>query len=111
MAKKQQENLPADVAKQDSLGGMAKRLLNPGHVAQLFGWAGRTVKEEGFEYLWRELDFRVSLAMHKDKWQHRADIPTGKQLKYQKAHPITGPKISVVVPMYNTPLGFLKEMM
>ncbi|MBQ5754383.1 MAG: glycosyltransferase family 2 protein, partial [Oscillospiraceae bacterium] len=98
-------------AKQDSLGGMAKRLLNPGHVAQLFGWAGRTVKEEGFEYLWRELDFRVSLAMHKDKWQHRADIPTGKQLKYQKAHPITGPKISVVVPMYNTPLRFLKEMM
>ena len=35
MAKKQQENLPADVARPDSLGGMARRLASPAHLAAL----------------------------------------------------------------------------
>ena len=68
---------------------------------------------DGFEQLWRELDFRLCLAVHKDKWQHRADLPTRRQLKRQSAAPLDedAPTISVVVPLYNTPLPFLKQML
>lgn len=108
---KHEENLPADVARQDSLGGMAKRLLNPAHIANLAGRSIRTLREEGAEQLWRDLDFRIGLAMHKDKWQHRADIPTRRTLKQQRKNPIGGPKFSIVVPLFNTPPAFLQEMM
>ena len=110
MAKKQQENLPADVARPDSLGGMARRLASPAHLAALCRWAGDTVRQEGFEQLWRELDFRVSLALHKDKWQHRADQPTRRRLKAQRRNPLNGPKISLVVPVYNTDPAFFAQM-
>ena len=110
MAKKQQENLPADVARPDSLGGMARRLASPAHLAALCRWAGDTVRQEGFEQLWRELDFRVSLALHKDKWQHRADQPTRRRLKAQRRNPLNGPKISLVVPVYNTDPTFFAQM-
>lgn len=107
---KHEENLPADVARQDSLGGMAKRLLNPSHIADLAGRSMKTLREEGAEQLWRDLDFRIGLAMHKDKWQHRADIPTRRTLKQQRQNPIAGPTFSIVVPLYNTPLNFLQQM-
>lgn len=107
---KPKENLPADVARQDSLGGMAKRLLNPAHLADIASRSARTLREQGAEQLWRELDFRVNLALHRDKWQHRADIPTKRQLRMQRQNPIQGPMFSVVVPLYNTPIPFLRQM-
>ncbi|MBQ8647758.1 MAG: glycosyltransferase, partial [Oscillospiraceae bacterium] len=108
---KAEDNLPADVARADSVGGMLKRLASPAHLADLAKRGVDCVKEEGFEQLWREVEFRVGLAMHKDRWQHRADQPTKRQLKRQKDNPLPGDlPVSVVVPLYNTPLKFLKEM-
>lgn len=107
------DDLPADVAPPDSLGGMARRMLSPAHLASVARRAFLRVREDGFEQLWRELDFRLCLAVHKDKWQHRADLPTRRQLKRQSAAPLDedAPTISVVVPLYNTPLPFLKQML
>ncbi|WP_270913070.1 glycosyltransferase family 2 protein [Allofournierella sp. CML151] len=103
--------LPADVAQKDSVGGMARRLLDPAHVKQLAAWCAQVAKEEGGQALWREISFRVNLALHRDTWQYRADLPTRRMLKHQRAEGVPGgPKISVVVPLYNTPLPFLKQM-
>ena len=108
---KNNQPLPADVAQKDSVGGMAKRLLDPAHVKQLAGWCARVAREEGGQALWREISFRVNLALHRDTWQYRADLPTRRMLKRQRAAGVPGgPKISVVVPLYNTPLPFLKQM-
>ena len=108
---KAEDNLPADVARADSVGGMLKRLASPAHLADLAKRGVDCVKEEGFEQLWREVEFRVGLALHKDRWQHRADQPTKRQLKRQKENPLPGDLVvSVVVPLYNTPMKFLKEM-
>ena len=101
----------ADVAVQDSLGGMAKRLLAPAHLADLARRSAATLRDEGAEQLWRDVTFRIGLAMHRDQWQHRADIPTRRQLKRQKAAPLAGgPLVSIIVPLYNTPADYLKEM-
>lgn len=58
--------LPADVAKADSVGGMARRLLDPAHIRQVAAWCAKVGREEGLEALWREVDFRVRLAFHRD---------------------------------------------
>lgn len=111
MSKQPQIEYPADVARPDSMSGMARRLLNPAHVFDLVRRAFFCVRTQGFEELWRELDFRINLALHRDKWQHRADLPTRKYLKNQRRNPLkNGPVISVVVPLYNTPSAFLKQM-
>lgn len=110
MANKQ-ERLPADVAQKDSVGGMASRLLNPAHLKKVASWCLQVGRNEGAEALWRELSFRINLALHRDTWQYRADIPTRRALKLQRAEGAAGgPTISVVVPVYNTPLNFLRQM-
>ncbi len=113
MSKQQnQTDLPADVARADSMGGMVKRLLDPAHLADLAGRSFRTLRDEGFEQLWRDITFKVSLAMHRDRWQHRADIPLKRTLKRQRANPIPGgPRISVIVPLYNTPADYLAQLL
>ena len=103
--------LPADVAKKDSLPGMARRLLDPAHIRQVAAWCARVGREEGLEALWREISFRVNLAFHRDTWRYRADLPTRKKLAAQRAAGVPGgPKISVVAPLYNTPPRFLRQM-
>ena len=103
--------LPADVAKEDSVQGMARRLADPKHIKELCAWCAKVGKEEGFEALWREISFRINLAFHRDTWKYRADIPTKKQLKAQRAQGVAGgPTISVVVPLYNTPEKFMRQM-
>ena len=98
------EPLPADVARADSPTAMARRLASPAHIAQLCGWCARVAREEGAQALWREIDFRLRLALHKDTWRYRADLPTRRQLRRQKAAGVPGgPTISVCVPLYNTP--------
>ena len=72
---------PADLAVQDSVGGMARRLLNPAHLRDLAGRSVKTLREQGAEQLWRDVKFRVGLAMHHDDWRHRADIPLRRELK------------------------------
>lgn len=104
------ENRPADVAQADSVGGMARRLANPAHLADLARRSAATLREQGAEQLWRDVTFRVGLAFHHDSWRHRADIPLRRELKAQRAANLQGPTISVVVPVYNTPLRFFKQM-
>ena len=38
---------PADLAVQDSVGGMARRLLNPAHLRDLAGRSVKTLREQG----------------------------------------------------------------
>ena len=106
----QDQNRPADVAAQDSVGGMARRLANPAHLRDLARRSAATLREQGAEQLWRDVTFRVGLAFHHDGWRHRADIPLRRELRAQRAADLTGPTISVVVPMYNTPLRYFKQM-
>lgn len=109
--REQKAPLPADVAKKDSLAGMARRLADPGHIRQVAAWCAQVGRQEGAEALWREVAFRVNLAFHRDTWQYRADLPTRKKLKAQRAAGVPGgPKISVVAPLYNTPPKFLRQM-
>ena len=62
MAQDTNQNRPADVAQADSVGGMAKRLLNPAHLSDLARRSAATLKEQGAEQLWRDVTFRVGLA-------------------------------------------------
>lgn len=107
---KETENRPADVAAQDSVGGMARRLLNPAHLRDLARRSAATLREQGAEQLWRDVTFRVGLAFHHDSWRHRADIPLRRELKAQRAANLQGPLVSVVVPVYNTPETFFRQM-
>ena len=106
-----QNQQPAQRVKRDNVLAMSLRLLNPAHAGKVVGWAWNTLRQQGVDALYREIDFRVQLALHRDPWRHRADLPTRRQLNYQRSHPIQGgPCISVLVPLYNTPLEFLAQM-
>ena len=109
--KKPDNERPADLAVQDSVGGMARRLLNPAHLRDLAGRSVKTLREQGAEQLWRDVKFRVGLAMHHDDWRHRADIPLRRELKAQRAAALQGPKVSIIVPLYNTSAKFFDEML
>lgn len=111
MSEKPNNERPADLAVQDSVGGMAKRLLNPAHLRDLAKRGAATLREQGAEQLWRDVKFRVGLALHHDDWRHRADIPLRRELKAQRAANLQGPKISIIVPLYNTPAKFFEQML
>ncbi len=110
MKQRPDQDRPADLAVQDSVGGMARRLLNPTHLRDLARRSAATLREQGAEQLWRDVTFRVGLAFHHDGWRHRADIPLRRTLKAQRAARLQGPCVSIVVPVYNTPLPFFKQM-
>ena len=110
MKQRPDQDRPADLAVQDSVGGMARRLLDPAHLRDLARRSAATLREQGAEQLWRDVTFRVGLAFHHDGWRHRADIPLRRTLKAQRAARLQGPCISIVVPVYNTPLPFFKQM-
>ena len=105
------QNRPADVAVQDSVGGMARRLLDPVHLADLARRSAATLRDKGAEQLWRDVTFRVGLALHHDSWQHRANLPLRRELKAQRAADLPGPTVSIVVPVFNTPAKFFREML
>ena len=69
------QNRPADMAAPDSVGGMARRLMNPAHLRELAARGAATLKQQGAEQLWRDVTFRVGLALHHDGWRHRAGHP------------------------------------
>ena len=94
----------------DSLGKMVRRLTDPSHLGAVVGRTAKTLREQGAEQMWRDVRFRVGLAMHKDFWQHYADIPLKRELKAQRAENLQGPCISIVVPLYNTPARYFKQM-
>ena len=101
MAQDTNQNRPADVAQADSVGGMAKRLLNPAHLSDLARRSAATLKEQGAEQLWRDVTFRVGLAFHHDSWQHRADLPLRRELKAQRAEYADGKPGPVCTQLYH----------
>ena len=90
--KKPDNERPADLAVQDSVGGMARRLLDPAHLRDLAGRSVKTLREQGAEQLWRDVKFRVGLAMHHDDWRHRADIPLRRERRSASSCRSTTPR-------------------
>ena len=70
-----------------------------------------TLRTRGWQALWRETFYRLCLVFGKEPWQLRADVPLRKELRAQRHDALPRqPLISVVVPLYNTPPRYLKEM-
>ena len=98
-------------AEQDSIGKAVRRSLSPAHAASLLRRGARSLSEQGAEATGREIAFRVNLMLGRDTWQHRADLPLRRELREQRrAQFAKMPCISVVVPLYNTPLLYLRQM-
>ena len=98
-------------AEQDSIGKAVRRSLSPAHAASLLQRGVRSLTEQGAEATGREIAFRVNLMLGRDTWQHRADLPLRRELREQRrAQFAKMPRISVVVPLYNTPALYLRQM-
>lgn len=96
---------------QDSPLKFIKRNLNISRIGTLLKRGVVSAKRDGLEATWRKIDFRVKLMTKGDVWKFRSDIPLKKELREQKTAVFSYmPKISIVVPLYNTPEKFLKEM-
>lgn len=98
-------------AERDSVGKALARTANPAHFASLVRRGISCVKHRGVEAACREVSYRVDLMTKGESWKFRADIPLKRDLRMQKKDefPLM-PLISVVVPLYNTPVPFLKDM-
>ena len=96
---------------QDSPLKFIKRNLNIKRIGTLAGRGVASLKNDGLEATWRKIDFRIKLMTKGDVWKFRSDIPLKRELKAQKSATFPYmPKISIIVPLYNTPEKFLKEM-
>lgn len=96
---------------QDSPIKFLKRNLNVKRIGTLVKRGAVSLKNEGIESTWRKVDFRIKLMTRGDVWKFRSDIPLKKELKAQKNHTFSYmPKISIVVPLYNTPREYLHDM-
>lgn len=95
----------------DSVLKAVRRNVNPKRIANLFSRGAASLKKDGLQATWRQVAFRVNLMTGREVWQFRADIPLMRDLKAQrKAVFEKMPQISVIVPLYNTPDLFLKQM-
>ena len=94
----------------DNLLKMAGRLANPAHLRSVLGRTAAILREQGAEQMWRDVRFRVGLAVHKVSWRDKVDIPLKKELRAQRAENLQGPCISIVVPLFNTPARYFKQM-
>lgn len=105
------EKQAVQINEQDTVAKAVKRNLNPKKAADLFGRGVRCLATRGLEATGREIAFRVDLMRGRDQWQHRADIPLKRELAAEKKAVLPRmPLISVVVPLYNTPMPYLKQM-
>ena len=96
---------------QDSPLKFLKRNLNIKRITSLASRGVASLKNDGLEATWRKIDFRIKLMTKGDVWKFRSDIPLKRELKAQKTATFPYmPKISIIVPLYNTPQKFLKEM-
>ena len=98
-------------AERDSVGKALRRTANPSHFSSLVRRGAQCYRERGAEALGREISYRVDLMTKGENWRFRADIPLKRELReQQKALFPQMPRISVVVPLYNTPERIFKEM-
>lgn len=96
-------------AERDSVFKAVGRNLNPKRFIGLVQRGVRCVKEQGAEQARREIGFRMDLALHRETWKFRVDIPLKRELKQQWDTVFSQmPLISILVPLYNTPPDYLK---
>ena len=96
---------------QDSPLKFIKRNLNMKRIGTLAKRGVASLKNDGLEATWRKIDFRIKLMTKGDVWKFRSDIPLKRELKAQREATFPYmPKISIIVPLYNTPEKFLREM-
>ncbi len=95
----------------DSISKIIRRNLHLGRIGSLAKRAFVCVRTRGWQALWREGAFRVNLALHREVWQHRADIPLWRELAAQrKATFEKMPTVSILVPVWNTPPKYFDDM-
>ena len=95
----------------DSVGKAIRRNLVPAKAAALAARGAKCLRERGLEATGREISFRVNLMLGRDDWRHRADLPLARELRAQRAARFARmPLVSVVVPLYNTPVPYLRDM-
>ncbi len=101
-----------DPAQRDNIGRMASRLLQPAHLASLAKRGADSLRRDGVEATWRQVIFRVDLVLApagvavpgRHPPAPGAARPAGRDTARHAA------RISVVVPLYNTPPQFLRQM-
>ncbi|MEG0803923.1 MAG: glycosyltransferase, partial [Pygmaiobacter sp.] len=105
------ERKTVQMNEQDTVARAIKRNLSPKKAAMLLRRGVHCLATRGVEATGREIAFRANLALGRDAWQHRADIPLRRELHSQRravfAHM---PLISVVVPLYNTKITYLTDL-
>ncbi len=95
----------------DSLSKAVRRNLSSERIKLLYERGRTTLRERGAQALWREVAFRFNLATRGQTWWYRADVPLRREILAQReSQPKDGPLVSVLVPLYNTPSVFLKQM-
>ncbi|WP_367924061.1 glycosyltransferase family 2 protein [uncultured Ruthenibacterium sp.] len=100
-----------DPSERDSVGKALRRTANPSHFSSLVRRGVQCYRERGGEALAREISYRVDLMTKGESWRFRADIPLRRELREQQKIIFPHmPLVSVVVPLYNTPERFFKEM-
>lgn len=105
------EKKQPQINEQDTVGKAIRRNLAPKKALDLVKRGAVCFKTRGAEATGREIAFRANLALGRDPWQHRADIPLKRELAAQRRTTLPRmPLISIVVPLYNTPMVYLKEL-
>ncbi len=101
----------ADVKEQDTIAKAAQRNFSVKRVLHLLRRGARSVYKEGFEATWRKIAFRIALMRKGEVWMYKSDICTKKELKQERRTKFEKrPFFSIIVPVYNTPERFLREM-
>ncbi len=96
---------------QDSPLKFLKRNLKIDRLTSLLKRGVISFKREGLEATYRKIDFRIKLMTKGEVFKFRSDIPLKRELKEQRETVFNFmPKISIVVPLFNTDDKFLKEM-
>ncbi len=96
----------------DSVFAAIKRNLSFKRLSQNWRRFVNCLKTRGVEATIRELRFRLALALRGEIWMYRADLPLKSELKKQRmARFDNEPLVSVVVPLYNPPKKFLRQLL
>ncbi len=96
----------------DSVLAAIKRNLSFKRLSHNLRRVLNCLKTNGVEATFRELKFRVALALHSEIWMYRADLPLRRELAHQRKTRLEKePLVSVVVPLFNPPRRFFREML
>ncbi len=111
MSKEQNTHSDATTGR-DSLGKLLRRNLSFSRVKGLFSRGVRTIKRQGWQAFFQKINLRIRLALHmRPVWYHLADIPLRHELRAQRKNPpAPSPLVSIVVPLYNTPIRYFKQL-